>query len=130
MNNSSKGKTARVGALVVVALDVEACSKKGKANGPNESKMILLEYYIKFGPRISRVMCIFRNKRLQHGEQVTRNLGIKSFLSQNWGHVFISKFGKKNAGTRSFHDCIIKGSIARGSISADSDAVLGLALFG
>ena len=83
MNSSSRGKTARVGALVVVALDVEACSKKGKANGPNESKMILLEYYIKFGPRISRVTCIFQNKRLRHGEQVNRNFGIKSFLSQN-----------------------------------------------
>jgi len=68
MSSLSKGKTARVGALVVVALDVEACSKKGKANGPNESKMILLEYYIKFGPRISRVTRISRNKWLQHGE--------------------------------------------------------------
>ena len=58
-------ETARVGALVVAALVVEARSNiKGKANGPNESEMILLGYYIKFGPRISRVTCIFWNKRL------------------------------------------------------------------
>ena len=36
MNSSSRGRTTRVGALVVVALVVEARSKKGKANGPNE----------------------------------------------------------------------------------------------
>jgi len=68
-NSSSRGKTARVGALVVAALIVEARSKKkGKANGPNESEMILLGYYIKFGPRISRFTHIFQNKRLRHGE--------------------------------------------------------------
>ena len=62
-SSSSKGKTARVGALVAVALVVEARSrKKGKVNGPNELEMILLGYYIKFGPRISRVTCIFWNK--------------------------------------------------------------------
>ena len=62
-NNSSRRKTARVGALVVAALVVEARSKKkGKANGPNESEMILLGYYIKFGLRISRVTRISRNK--------------------------------------------------------------------
>ena len=37
----------------MVALVVEAHSKKkGKVDGPNESEMILLGYYIKFGPRI------------------------------------------------------------------------------
>ena len=67
---------------MVVALVVEACSKKkGKANGPNELEMILLGYYIKFGPRISGVTHISRNKWLRHGEQVNRNFGIKSFLS-------------------------------------------------
>ena len=80
MNSSSRGKTARVGALVVAALVVEARLKKGKANGPNESEMILLGYYIKFGPRISRVTRIFRNKRLRYGEQVNRNFGIKLLL--------------------------------------------------
>ena len=69
MNSSSRGRTARVGALVVAALVVEARSrKKGKANGPSESEMILLGYYIKFEPRILGVTCIFRNKRLRHGE--------------------------------------------------------------
>ena len=63
-NSSSRGKTTRVGALVVAALVVEVRSKKAKANGPSESKMILLGYYIKFGPRISEVTRIFRNKRL------------------------------------------------------------------
>ena len=42
MSSSSRGKTARVGALVAAALVVEArLKKKGKVNGPNESKMIL-----------------------------------------------------------------------------------------
>ena len=51
-NSSSRGKTTRVGALVVAALVVEARSKKkGKANGLSESEMILLGYYIKFRPR-------------------------------------------------------------------------------
>ena len=65
MNSSSRGRTARVGALVAVALVVEARSrKKGKVNGPNELEMILLGYYIKFGPRISRVTHISQNKQL------------------------------------------------------------------
>jgi len=65
MNSSSRGKTARVGALVMAALVVKVRSKKkGKANGSSESEMILLGYYIKFGLRISRVTRIFRNKRL------------------------------------------------------------------
>ena len=69
MNNSSRGKTARVGALMAVALVVEARLKnKGKANGPNESEMILLGYYIKFGPGILGVTSMFRNKRLRHSE--------------------------------------------------------------
>ena len=51
-NSSSREKTARVGALVVAALVVEARSKKkGKANGPSELEMILLGYYIKFRPK-------------------------------------------------------------------------------
>ena len=83
MNSSSRGRTARVGDLVVVALVVEARSKKkGKANGQSELEMILFGYYIKFRPGISGVTHIFWNKWLQHGEQVNRNFGIKSFLSQ------------------------------------------------
>jgi len=49
MSNSSRGKTARVRALVAAALVVESCSKKGKVDRPNGSEMILLGYYIKFG---------------------------------------------------------------------------------
>ena len=41
-----------VKALAMAVLVVEACSrKKGKANRPSELEMILLGYYIKFGPR-------------------------------------------------------------------------------
>ena len=53
-----------------------------------------------------------QNKRLQHGEQVNRNFGIKSFYPKIGGHAFTPKFGKKNAETRSFQDCVIKESIA------------------
>ena len=64
-SNSIREKTTRVRALVAAALVVEARSKKkGKVNGPNESEMILLGYYIKFRPRISRVTRISQNKRL------------------------------------------------------------------
>ena len=53
----------------MAALVVEARSKKkGKVDGPNESEIILLGHYIKFGLRISRVTRISRNKRLRHGE--------------------------------------------------------------
>ena len=66
---------------------------------------------------------IFWNEQSQYGEQINRNYGIKSFLSQNWGYVFTPKFGKKNAGTRSFQDCVIKESIRCESVSADLDAM-------
>ena len=98
-NSLSKGKTARVGALVAAASVVEARSKKkGKVNGPNESEVILLGYCIKFGPRISRVTRIFRNKWLRRGEQVNRNFRIKSFLSQNWGACVYTKIWKEERG--------------------------------
>ena len=43
----------------MAALVVEACSrKKGKANRLNELEMILLGYYIEFGPR-SQEPCIY-----------------------------------------------------------------------
>ena len=76
----------------MATLVVEARSKKkGKVNGPSGSEMILLGYYIKFRLRISGVMRIFWNKQLRHGEQVNRNFGIKSFLSQNWGAYVYTK---------------------------------------
>jgi len=37
--------------------------------------------------------------------------------------VFTPKFGKRNAGTRSFQDCVIKESIRCESVSADLDAI-------
>ena len=44
-NSSNREKTARVVALMVAALVVEARSKKkGKVDGPNEPEMILLGY--------------------------------------------------------------------------------------
>ena len=64
MSSSSRGKTARVRALVAAALVIEARSKKkGKVNGPKESEMILLGI-IKFVLRISRVTHISQNKQL------------------------------------------------------------------
>ena len=62
-NNSSRRKTARVGALVTTAVEARS-KKKGKADGLNELEMILLGYYIKFRLRKSGVAHIFRNKRL------------------------------------------------------------------
>ena len=54
-----------------MALVAEARSKKkGEEDGPNESEMILMGYYIKLGPRMSRVTRISRNERLRRGEQV------------------------------------------------------------
>ena len=84
----------------MAALVIEACSKKkGKVNRPSGLKVILLECYIKFGPKSLESCCLFQNKRLRHNEQVNRNFGIKSFLSQNWGHAFTPKFSRKNVGT-------------------------------
>ena len=37
--------------------------------------------------------------------------------------MFTPKFGKKNAGTRSFQDCVIKESIKCESVSADLDVM-------
>ena len=73
-------------------------------------------------PEKSGAMRLFWNERLQHGEQMNRNFVIKSFLSQNWGHVFTPKFEKKNTRSQSFQDCVIKESIAQGSISTDLNA--------
>ena len=83
----------------MAASAVTICSKKkGKEDGPNESEMIQLGYYIKFGPRISRVTHLSRNEQLRHGEQVKRNFGIKPFLSQNWGACVYTKIWEKERG--------------------------------
>ena len=84
---------------MMVALVVEDRSKKkGKVDGPNESEMVLLGYYIKFGPRISRITRVSRNKRLRHGERINRNFGIKSFLSQNCGACVYTKIWEEEHG--------------------------------
>ena len=54
---------------------------------------------------------------------MNRNFGIKSFYPKIRGHVFTPKFGKKNAGTRSFQDYVIKKSIRCESVSADLDVM-------
>ena len=93
----------------MTASAIKICSrKKGKANGPSELKKILLGYYIKLRPESQESRVYLGTKRLRRDKQINRNFGIKSFLSQNWGHVFTPKFGKKNVGTQSFQDCDIK----------------------
>ena len=85
---------------MVAVLTIEACLReKGKVSRPSKLEMILLGYYIEFWPEKSGVTRIFWNEQLQHDEQINRKSGIKSFLSQNWGHEFTPKFQKKNAGT-------------------------------
>ena len=42
--------------------------------------------------------------------------------------LFTPKFGKKNAGTRSFQDCVIKESIRCESVSTDLDVMSGSAI--
>ena len=86
--------------MATVVSAVKIClRKKGKANGPSELEMILLGYYIRLRPRSQESHIYLRIKWLRRGKHVNRNFGIKSFLSQNWGHVFTPKFGKKNVGT-------------------------------
>ena len=71
----------------------------------------------------SGVTRIFWNEQSQHGEQINRNFGIKLFFPKIRGHVFTSKFGKKNAGTESIQDCVIKGTIGCESVLVDLDAM-------
>ena len=53
---------ARVKALTVAALTIEVCSrKKRKVSRPSELEMILLGYYIEFGPR-DQEPCIYFGK--------------------------------------------------------------------
>ena len=53
----------------MAALVVEArLKKKGKVDGPNESEMILLEYYIRLGPRNQESRVYLGIKRLRRGK--------------------------------------------------------------
>ena len=90
----------------MAALVVKICSRnKGKANGSSELEKILLGYYIRLRPRNQESHVYLEIKRLRHGKQKNRNVGIKSFLSQNWGgYMFKSKFGEKSVGTRNFQN--------------------------
>ena len=94
----------------MAALAVKICSrKKGKANGPSKLEKILLGYYIRLGPGSQQSHIYLGIKWFQRGKQVNRNFGIKSFYPKIGGHVFTPKFGKKNARTRSFQDCVNQG---------------------
>ena len=94
----------------MAASAVKICSrKKGKAKRPSELEKILLGYYIRLRPGSQESRVYLRIKRLRCGKWRKRNFGIKSFLSQNWGYVFTPKFGEKNAGTRSFQNCVDQG---------------------
>ena len=54
-------RSARVKALVVAVLTVEACSReKRKVSRPSKLEMILLGYYIKFGLRDQESCVYFR----------------------------------------------------------------------
>ena len=78
---------------------VRICSrKKGKANEPSELEKILLRYYIKLGPGSQESRVYLRTKQLRRGEQMNRNFGIKSFLSQNWGACFYTKIWEEERG--------------------------------
>ena len=87
--------------MMALAIEI-GLRKKGKANRPSEFRNDTIGILFKNRTKKSGVTRMSRNKRLRHGEQVNRNFGIKPFLSQNWGHVFTPKFGKKNAGTQNF----------------------------
>ena len=96
----------------MAASAVKICSrKKGRANRPSESEKILLGYYIKFRPGNQESRVYLGTKWLRRGKQINRNFGIKSFLSQNWGHVFTPKFGKKNTKLEASKIVSIKESI-------------------
>jgi len=94
--------------------------RKGESKQAEQVRNDTVGVLYRIQPEKSGVTRIFRNEQSQHGEQINRNFGIKLFLPQNWGHVFTPKFGK-NAGTRSFQDCVIKESIRCESVSADLD---------
>ena len=85
--------------------------KKEKVNRPSGLEKILLRCYIKLRPG-SQESCVHLGiERLRRGKQINKNFEIKLFYPKIGGHVFTPKFGKKNAGTQSLQDCVIKGSI-------------------
>ena len=76
----------------MAASAIKICSrKKGKANRPSKLGKMLLGYYIRLGPGSQESRVYLRIKLLPRGEQMSRNFGIKSFLSQNWGACVYTK---------------------------------------
>ena len=87
----------------MAASAVKICSrKKGKAKGPSELEKLLLGYYIRLGPGSQESRVYLETKWLRCGKHINWNFGIKSFYPKIGGHVFAPKFGKEDAGTRSF----------------------------
>ena len=93
-------------ALAMTASDIKIFSRKReKEKSPSELEEVLLGYYIKLGPG-SQESCVYLGiERLRRGKQINRNFGIKSLLSQNWGHVFTPKFGRRTWEFEGFQDC-------------------------
>ena len=95
----------------MAASAIEICSrKKRKVNGPSELEEVLLGYYIKLRPGGHESCVYFGIERLWCGKRINRNFGIKSLLSQNWGHVFTPKFGeRKTQEFKGFQNCAHQG---------------------
>ena len=80
----------------MTASDIKICSrKKGKANMPSELEEVLLGYYIKLWPRSQESWVYLGIEWLRRGEQINRNFGIKSLLSQNWGACVYTKIWRE-----------------------------------
>ena len=83
----------------MTASAVEICSrKKRKANRSSEFGNDTVGILYKTRTEKSGVMRMSRNKWLRHGEQINRNFGIKSFLSQNWGACVYTKIWEEECG--------------------------------
>ena len=76
----------------MAASAVKICSRKNrKANRLSELEKILLGYYIRIGLGNQESRVYLGIKWLRRGEQISRNFGIKLFLSQNWGACVYTK---------------------------------------
>ena len=99
--------------MAIAASAVEICArKKGKANRPSESERILLGHYIRLGLGSQESRVYLGAKRLRHGKQISRNFGIKSLLSQNWGAYVYTKMGEERGNSKASKIVSIKESIA------------------
>ena len=96
----------------------EGESKQAEQTG-NDTVGVLYRIWLKK----SGVMRLFWNERLQHGEQMNRNFGIKLFLSLNWGACVYIKVWEEERGNSKLPGCVIKESIRCESVSVDLDAM-------